>query len=509
MSDLHDTKEKHGGAVTHELSADGSHSDTAPHDGPIVGEHEAALERKLVFKLDILILPLTALLYLSAFLDRSNMGNAKLQGLFKILGDNPDTKFSIILSAFYITYIVLNVPGTVLSTLVEPSVSIALGTLIWSVACTAQAGAHNFGALVATRLFIGIGEAMFTCSVAMYYGMWYKRTEIAARVSLFIGSGTLAGAFGGLIAYGVSFIKSSKLETWRLLFLIEGLPGILLALCIFLFLPSRPAKSRYINETERELAIRRLQTSRVASGHLFEWSAVRHAFSQHTAYLNGVVCIGLNCSVASVAGFLPTIVKTFGYSAARAQLFTVPPYAFAFVGSLLICFLSDRTKHRGLYVAFTQVCGIAGFAILIGVTKNMGARYFGTFLVVLGGFGGIPLMLAWAGDTAGSQTVAAVRMGLMNGIGQCFAILASFIFPTKEGPQWYKGFGINLGFCVLSMVTALYLSWYYRRENARRDKAGDVATPVSALNSPSAEKGLAAAPQAQLHDYAPGFRYTP
>lgn len=72
--------------------------------------------------------------------------------------------------------------------------SIALGTLIWSVACSAQAGAHNFGGLVATRLFIGIGEAMFTCSVAMYYGMWYKRTEIAARVSLFIGSGTLAGA---------------------------------------------------------------------------------------------------------------------------------------------------------------------------------------------------------------------------------------------------------------------------------------------------------------------------
>lgn len=243
-------------------------------------------------------------------------------------------------------------------------------------------------------------------------------------------------SFGGLIAYGVSFIHSSKLETWRILFLIEGLPGILLALCIFLFLPSRPEKSRCewrlqsrespltridVTTAERDLALRRLGDSRVAAGHAFEWSAIRHAFSQHTAYLNGVICIGLNCSVASVAGFLPTIVKSFGYSNARAQLFTVPPYAFAFVGSLLICFCSDRTKHRGLYVVFTQICGTIGFAVLIGVTKNMGARYFGTFLVVLGGFGGIPLMLAWAGDTAGSQTTAAVRMGLMNGIGQCFA----------------------------------------------------------------------------------------
>lgn len=93
------------------------------------------------------------------------------------------------------------------------------------------------------RLFIGLGEAGFGAAVPLYYGLWYRREEIAVRISLYCGAGSLAGAFGGLIAYGVSFIHS-KIATWRILFLIEGLPTILLAAIIFFCLPSTPEKSR-------------------------------------------------------------------------------------------------------------------------------------------------------------------------------------------------------------------------------------------------------------------------
>lgn len=155
-------------------------------------------------------------------LDRGNAGNAKLQGLLDILGDNADHKFSILLSMFYVTYIVsthqpwgashrgtrthpaplpithspqtFNIPGNILGSIIPPNYALALGALIWGVASSAQAGANNFAGIVVCRLFIGLGEAGFGAAVPLYYGLWYRREEIAVRISLYCGAGSLAGA---------------------------------------------------------------------------------------------------------------------------------------------------------------------------------------------------------------------------------------------------------------------------------------------------------------------------
>lgn len=271
------------------------------------------------------------------------------------------------------------------------------------------------------RLFIGIGEAGFGSAVPLYYGLWYRRDEIATRISLYVGAGSLSGAFGGLIAYGVSFIRS-HIDTWRILFLIEGLPTIALAAVIVIFLPGTPQTSRYITSTERDLTLKRLgRDTGVTLAHKFDKSAFGRVFRTRTTYLNGLVYLGLNLSLGSVSGFLPTIIKTFGFSNARAQLMTVPPYAVAFVGTVTISYMSDRLRMRGPFVVTLMLLSAVGFAILIAVPTNNAARYFATFLVVLGAFSNIPLMLSWAGNTAGSHSAAAVRLGFMNAFGQCFS----------------------------------------------------------------------------------------
>lgn len=309
--------------------------------------------------------------------------------------------------------------------MIQPNYALAFGALIWGVASTAQAGAHNFAGVVVCRLFIGLGEAGFGAAVPLYYGLWYRREEIATRISLYVGAGSLAGAFGGLIAYGVSFIHS-HIETWRILFLIEGLPTILLAAIIAVFLPGTPESSRYLKASEKDLAVKRLTRQQGMSvAHTFDRSAFKRVFATHTTYLNCLIYLGLNLSLGSVSGFLPTIIKTFGYTSARTQLMTVPPYAVAFVGTVTISYLSDRMHTRGPFVAVLMVLSAVGFAILIGVPHSNGARYFATFLVVLGAFSNIPLMLSWAANTAGSHSAAAVRLGIMNSVGQCFSSKSS------------------------------------------------------------------------------------
>jgi MFS family permease len=89
---------------------------------------------------------------------------------------------------------VCNVPGNVLGTIISPDKALALGALTWGVASTAQAGCNNFAGVVVCRLFIGIGESAFGAAVPLYYGLWYRRDEIAVRISWYIGGGSLSGA---------------------------------------------------------------------------------------------------------------------------------------------------------------------------------------------------------------------------------------------------------------------------------------------------------------------------
>ena len=126
-------------------------------------------------------------------------------------------------------------------------------------------------------------------------------------------------------------------------------------------------------------------------------------------------------TLGSVSGFFPTIIASFGYTNARAQLFTVPPYAVAFVGTIIASYLSDRFRSRGIFVIILQLLSAVGFAILLGVPNNNAVRYFATFLAVLGCFSNGPLMLSWAANTAGSHSAAAVRLGFMNAMGQTFS----------------------------------------------------------------------------------------
>lgn len=288
-----------------------------------------AAERRLVRKLDVVILPMAVLLYLSAYLDRGAMGNAKLMGLEKTVLGNVDVRYSIALMCFYITYIVLSIPGTLFAKQFLPSTTIACGALVWSIATTCQAATHNPAALYVCRLFIGVGEAFFGqgeslvifCSplpssppfladslvttqrwrstsrsgtqsrssrsalVRLFLRPHRRflpstppRLTFPAPAGLFIAAGSLAGAFSGLIAAGVSKINSS-IDNWRILFLVEGLPSLLLAIIVFFFLPSRPDSSKFLNEDERTIACTRLNAeSNGEVGTGIDWAAVRYAF---------------------------------------------------------------------------------------------------------------------------------------------------------------------------------------------------------------------------------------
>ncbi|SGZ18256.1 BQ5605_C020g09174 [Microbotryum silenes-dioicae] len=454
----------------------------------------AIAERKLVRKQDFVIIPLAVCLYLSAYL-----GSARLQGLEKEVLDNDDTKYSIALSCFFITYVVFSIPGTMLAKATSPSTSISIGALIWSIAASCQAAATSPTGFYVARLFVGIGEALFGQAMSFHLSLWYTKKELARRVGLFISAGATAGAFSGLIAYGVAHLENTSLQQWRIL---EGLPSLLLAITVFFCLPTRPATSKFLNEQERKLARLRLEEQssfEVSCG--IEWSGVRRAFKDWKTYVFAVMFSCMNLTLGSVGGFLPTIVKGLGYTAQNAQLLTVPPYLAALVCMLFLSTFSDRKQSRGLPVALVFGIGLVGWGLLYVIPAHgatygqLHARYFACICIVMAGYSAIPIIVSWVSANTGNESQRVVALGMLNTIGQALAILAAFSFPSKQGPQYREGILINLSFQALGLLIALFLTLYFRLENRRRNELEGTPLYGTLLNT------------REEFDLATGFRY--
>jgi hypothetical protein len=161
---------------------------------------------------------------------------------------------------------------------------------------------------------------MFGQAMAFHLSLWYSKADLARRVGIFISAGSVAGAFGGLIAFGVQHIKSSAIKQWRILFLIEGCPSVVLAIAVALFMPTRPEKSKLLTGAQRELCLARLNAeNNVDNRRGIDWAGVRRSLTDWKTYVVSVGYSCLNLGLGSVGGFLPTIIKGLGYSNAKVS----------------------------------------------------------------------------------------------------------------------------------------------------------------------------------------------
>ncbi|KAK0494610.1 MFS general substrate transporter [Armillaria luteobubalina] len=454
-------------------------------------------ERRLVRRLDERILPLACFLYLFAYLDRSNLGNARLQGLPEDIlnGDPTGVLFDWITSAFYFSYIICQIPATIFSKLVPPNYWLAGAAVGWGLSSTLMSTAFNFGGLITARIFLGIFEAGFGPGIPLYFSLFYTKEEMGLRIAYWFGFAAVSGAFGGLIAFGISTSRVA-IAHWRLLLVVEGAPTIALGIISFFLLPHRPEKTRLFNDREREIAVSRMNRNTSGDiGNVVNKAHIWMAFRDWRIYTGGVIYFGVNCALASISAFLPTIIQTFGNTDAVAQLLTVPPYAVAAVVLTLFSYASDRLQTRGWFMAVASLIGAIGYLLLLTVPSNNHIRYFATFCITSGTYTTIGIIIAWFAHNLGSETKRATGIPMFMAIGQCGSVLGSHIFPKTEGPKYIKGFAISCALEFLAAICAVILHFSYRLENKRRNTLYGVPDNNARVDT------------SELADKAPNFRY--
>jgi len=433
-------------------------------------EEEIEVRRKL----DYYIVPLTTFLYLMCFLDRANIGNARIQGMGKELGLETGVRFNWVLSIFYIIYIFVEVPSNILLKIIGPKYYLPLLVVGFGFVSLCTAFVDSYEGLLAARAFLGVFEGGVMPGLAFFITCFYKRQELLFRVGIYVSAASLAGAFGGLLATGLARIPewgiaSRRIYTWRNIFFFEGLFTVIVGLAAPFLMPTKPSETWFLNERQRRIAMERLRVKGGAEEH--EKIRPKHV-ARSMANINNYICaLGfflINITVQGISLFMPTILRDLGWTATKAQLYSVPPYVCACVVAIAIAFISDKTNRRGIYLAaFTMLC-ITGFSIMRWAT-NPNIRYMGVFFITLGAFPGGPGFLSWGLNNASGPAIRAVSSAYIVTLGTAGGVLATWTYRSTEAPKYPTGHTINLagqiGVCVLALGGIAYCKW----ENRQRD----------------------------------------
>lgn len=269
-------------------------------------------EAKVIRKLDWRLLPLVFLLYTLAVLDRSNLGNAKIAGMAEDIDLSGD-RYSLLGTVFYITYILSQ--WTVIGwKQFKPHNYCAFTVLFWGFVASVQASAFNWAGLMTCRAFLGVAEAMFGPGVPLYLSYFYPREKVGFRHGVFISGAAIANAYGSVLAYGISQIRGS-LAPWKILFLIEGLPTIVVAGMTWWFLPDSLSSSPFLSEREKQVALYMVSKDQkvdVGKESGVRWRELLPALFDVKSWALALCYFGCNVSFASLPLFLPTIISEMG-----------------------------------------------------------------------------------------------------------------------------------------------------------------------------------------------------
>jgi MFS family permease len=307
---------------------------------------------------------------------------------------------------------------------------------------------------------------------AFYLSSWYKRRELSWRVSILFSAAALAGAFGGILAFGISRMKGiGGQEGWRWIFYIEGIATVLVGILSFFLINDFPSdRPKFLTEEECDRTISRLQSDAGAgAGEHFSWKQVRTAFLDWKIYLFCLLYICICVPFYSLSLFSPTITQSLGFQSYRAQLMTAPPYAFSFLTTMITAYFSDKYARRAVFMLFWLTIAIIGFIILI-VVKDLNVKYFAVFLAAGGISPCIATCITFISCNISPHTKRATALALMLSVGNSGGAIGGQIYRSQDAPRFILGHAINLAFCILALITVIILYISLRMENRRRDR---------------------------------------
>jgi D-galactonate transporter len=405
------------------MAITGTHPGGMGDAAPQAGVDEASVYRKVTWRL----VPFLMLCYVVAYLDRVNVGFAKLQMLSDLKFS--DTVFGLGAGMFFIGYFLFEVPSNILLHKVGARVWIARIMITWALI----SGAFMFVSTPLTfyimRFLLGLAEAGFFPGIILYLTYWFPAQRRARMVCTFMTAIPLAGLIGGPLSGWIMerFAGVRGYAGWQWLFVLEALPAIILGIAVLLYLDDGIRSAKWLNENEKrvlEANIDKESQAKVAH------PSLRSLFADARVYLMALIYFCCVMGQYGLTFWLPTLIKTAGITGVlRIGMFTAIPYAVAVATMLYLGYSSDKHGERRWHLVIPLLLGAVGLvgSALAGTTNTEIAIVF-LSIAAAGVLSSAPLF--WSLPTAFLQGVAAAAgIAAINSVGN----LAGFVSPFLIG----------------------------------------------------------------------------
>lgn len=391
-------------------------------NAPAFSQFEQATYAKVTRRL----LPFLLLCYVVSYLDRINIGFAKLQMLSDLRFS--ETVFGLGAGIFFIGYFLFEVPSNIIMYKVGTRVWIARIMVTWGIvsACTllVKTPAQFYG----VRFLLGVAEAGFFPGIILYLTYWYPAHRRARMVATFMVAIPLSGILGGPISgFIMQFLAGkSGLPGWKWLFLLEAIPSVLLGLATLVYLDSGIRQAKWLTEEEKQLLERNIARERAEK---IEHPSLLAVFRDRRVWLMSWIFFSCAMGQYALTFWMPSLIRTAGVkSVLNVGLLTAVPYVVTAAAMVLLGASADRHRERRWHLAAPMIIGAVALVLSVWAGKHAGMAIVFLSIAAAGVISSAPLF--WSLPTAFlSGAAAAAGIATINSIGN----LAGFVSPYMIG----------------------------------------------------------------------------
>jgi MFS transporter, ACS family, tartrate transporter len=412
-----------------------------------IRELDKELEQKTVSKLLWRLLPFLFLLYIVAFLDRINVGFAALE-MQKQLGLN-DKIFGTAFGLFFLGYFFFQVPSNLVLARVGARRWIAVIMVVWGVISCGMALITTAREFYCLRFLLGVAEAGFFPGMILYLRNWFPSQARARAVAWFMTANPLAGVIGGPLSGALLGLHKFGVAGWQWLFVLEGLPAVVLALVVLVTLKDNPGQAAWLRSEEKVWLVATLEQEQEQQARITGTDAWA-AFLSWRIWVLTVVFFGLTTSGYGIVLWLPNFIHSLSAASNLGiGVISVIPYVATAIAMVLVGMHSDKAGERRWHLAGSAFIAAAALTVaaythsIVPALATVSLGMMATFSM-LGPF--------WAAATSlMSGSAAAAGIALINSVGN----LGGFFGPYIIGVKRSSGGGFRGGILVIAVFLAL------------------------------------------------------
>lgn len=387
-------------------------------------------EQSVFRKITVRLIPLLFGCYLVSYIDRVNVGFAKLQ-MMDDLGMSA-TAFGFAAGIFFAGYVAFEIPSNLLLLRIGAKKTLARIMLLWGIASTATAFVTSEFSFFVVRFLLGAFEAGFAPGVLLFLTFWYPKA-LRARMMSYILMGTavagiITGPVSGLILTHMNGVAG--LDGWRWMFIIEAIPAVILGVVVLIWLADGPDSAKWLNPVELAVVQRAHARDTDAAPQPKEHSFIG-ALKQYRVWMLALIYFTISAAGYVLSFWLPTIVSGLGdFSLVQTGLLTAIPFGAAAILMPVFARSSDRRQERGWHIAIIGAVGVSGILIAINTANPTVALAFFTVGTV-GILGTLPIFWALPSEWL-TGSAAAGGIAFVNSVGATGGFVAPYLMGYLE-----------------------------------------------------------------------------